>query len=150
MRLQTEAKEGTIVALFTQLDSGDHRFWLAKVTSKNRRTLKPGESFKCPCSGEDFEGNASNPDVIMEVRYFDRLPGHDRIFRYRPELGTYYVRTSMIRAAPVVLDTVERVSASTRQAGVEDSQPSKEQFELSEAEERLIMNRIVHEFQDNE
>ena len=100
--------------------------------------------------GEDFEGNATNPDVIIKVRYFDRLPGQDRIFRYKPELGTFYVRTSMIRAAPVVLDTVERVSASTRQAGSEDSQPPKEQYELSEADERLIMDRIVHEFEDNE
>ena len=56
----------------------------------------------------------------------------------------------MIRAAPVVLDTVERVSSSTRQAGNEDSQPPKEQYELSEADERLIMDRIVHEFEDNE
>lgn len=57
---------------------------------------------------EEFEGNASNPDVIIEVTCSQG-------------------KTAASGAALV-----------------------KEQYELSEADERLIMDRIVHEFEDNE
>lgn len=107
--------------------------------------MKVGEKLRCPCSGDVFDGNVTNPDTIIEIVYLDRLPGQPRIFRVKPELGTFMVRASLIRAAPVNLEVAERVVTRA----TEDTADPR-YYELPEASEAEINNTIIHVFEDNE
>ena len=121
-------KGGENVAVFTSVDVYDHRYWVAKVVGEPWET--PGAD-KCPISGEKFDAN----ERLVKVQYYDRVGRQARVFRFRPELGTFWVRTSMLRAlvkdeqlAPCGIDKVE----------------------LCEELHKTIVDRIVNLFNDKE
>jgi hypothetical protein len=130
---------GQIIAVFTQVDLIGARFWVAKVATKPRKLQEPEE---CPISGEKFDQG----EVVFELTYYDRMPGEERIFRYRPELGKFLTRISMIRdiAVPLVPLTMRP------RRGAAPTAEEQQRWELTLPGENAIVNRIVHFFQDLE
>ena len=78
------------MAVFTQADRFDHRYWVAEVVGA---PWEAEDACECPISGEEFDAG----DRLVKVKYYDHVGRQARIFRYRPELGTFCNPTSMLR-----------------------------------------------------
>ena len=75
--------------------------------------------------------------MLTEIRSDDR-------FTFKPKLGTFIVRTALLRRVDVVLEMVEEpVCPGFTSVLVK-------YFDLSDLEFTHIMNAIVHEYKDNE
>ena len=68
----------------------------------------------------------------------------DDRFTFKPDLGTFIVRTAMLRRVNVVLERVEEPVCPAFCSVL------AEYFDLSDTEYTHIMNAIVHDFKDNE
>lgn len=99
------------VAIFTCVDARDHRYWLAKPIEPPQ-WVEDGKELECPSSGVKF----GQGERVLKVHWYDRQDGTDDIFELRPDLGEFYVSTSMLRAGlkskPVELH--EEVAHRTR------------------------------------
>ena len=132
-------KGGEIVAMFTQEDLCDHRYWVAKVVGEAWIT---NFLIECPISGEQFDQG----DRIVKVEYFERVGREAHVFRFRPELGVFWVRTSLLRGR-VELQPYGRVSHRNQTA---HDTISNRNLEITEKSHNEIIDRIENCFGDNE
>ena len=132
-------KGGEIVAIFTQEDLCDHRYWVAKVVGEAWIT---NFLIECPISGEQFDQG----DRIVKVEYFERVGREAHVFRFRPELGVFWVRTSLLRGL-VELQSYGRVSHRNQTA--HDTIRNRN-LEITEKSHNEIIDRIENCFGDNE
>jgi len=132
-------KGGEIVAIFTQEDLCDHRYWVAKVVGEAWIT---NFLIECPISGEQFDQG----DRIVKVEYFERVGREAHVFRFRPELGVFWVRTSLLRGL-VELQPYGRVSHRNQTA--HDTIRNRN-LEITEKSHNEIIDRIENCFGDNE
>ena len=137
--LADKVKDGMNVAIFTQLDKQGHRFWIGRAVGEPWQVPR-GQTLQCPVSDEKFD----SADRVLRVHYYDRCARSDDRFTFKPKLGTFIVRTALLRRVDVVLEMVEEpVCPGFTSVLVK-------YFDLSDLEFTHIMNAIVHEYKDNE
>lgn len=92
-KMADELKGGETVAIFCHKkeDLRGNRFWLAKAVGEPWTVQETVA--ECPVSGDEFDYG----ERVMKVQYYDRVGSSPSVFRFRPELGTFMVRTNMLR-----------------------------------------------------
>jgi len=106
-KYKKELRVDLVIAVVTQVDLQGSRFWLAKVKSEAKKTMR---QLECLVSGGKFDKG----EWVFELVYYGHMPGQSRAFRYRPELGTYFVRCSMIRNTSPCLVPLESWTRGVR------------------------------------
>jgi hypothetical protein len=146
-QIANELSEGDTVAMFTQLDAKEHKYWLGKVVSaQGSKELTPVLQEDCerPISGELFSAG----ERVCYVEYYDRLAGarNKLSFELKQSLGVFMVPVLMLRKVVTLYDLREMNQKELRNA----SSREIKHWGITTEQHESIEHAIEHVYKDQD